>query len=194
MLKFAGDSFVVTEYSIYDTLKADQIIQSLWTKACMSYDPCEMITQDYLQQYDIFAPCPSFSINRKGSLTFEIASTRKDGLADDLAGEAFLIPWSQKGGPPKFVKLPKERVKFRLDVRKPRQTITFDPPDQSLALGADPKSFALVVFSNGLLDTGKSNTLKKSYTPMFDGWQFSLFEQKSIVITDWDATYGDGGE
>ncbi|HOU08979.1 MAG TPA: hypothetical protein PK835_08135, partial [Caldisericia bacterium] len=150
-----------------------------------------------------FEPCPSFSIKRikpksevdQESVTFEFAMTRTDGLADVWKGEACLVAWGDDGKAPVLAKLDSSKQKIGPLLPGMKQTLTFKFPDKDSSIQSMPqtkdssslKYFALVVESNGLLDTKNSilSDFDKDPRPLFDGTPVALDWQKAIAVTVW---------
>ncbi len=155
-----------------------------------------------------FDPCPTFSINQiknkeENKVSFETQSTRNDGLTNIFEGTAYLVAWGENdaGNPlaPIFVNLNEERIRIKPMLHGMKQTITFDLPSLNSVIqnpemehsdgASDLKYFALVIESNGLLDTEKSklSEIDKTERPLFDGTPTSLKYQQSIVLTVWEV-------
>jgi len=150
------------------------------------------------------SPCPSFSVKRikpesgvnQESVTFEFTMTRTDGLADVWKGEACLVAWGDDGKAPVLAKLDSSKQRIGPLLSGMKQTVTFKLPDKDSSIqnitqakeSSNLKYFALVVESNGLLNT-KNSTLSdfdKDPRPLFDGTPVALDHQKAIVVTVWE--------
>ncbi len=160
-------------------------------------DPYSLVTKNngLLMQ---LSPCPSFSIKQtkpesganKESVTFEFAMTRTDGLADVWKGEACLVAWGDDGKAPVFAKLNEPRHKLGPLLPGMSQEISFKIPEPPLLENnqkGEGRYFALVVESNGLLDTKSSilSDFDKDPRPLFDGTPVALDQQKAIAVTVW---------
>ncbi len=125
--------------------------------------------------------------------------TRDDGLADVLRGEAYIAAWGDDGKAPIFTKLNGERVRIGPLLPGMKQTITLKLPEGSgtgnvggSVLNGDGsksegKYFALIIESNGLLDTDKSELLEfdREGRPLYDGTPLSLDKQHAMVVSVW---------
>ena len=143
------------------------------------------------------SPCPSFSVKRNGKTTsgdnevsFEFKNTREDGRDLVLKGEVYLVSWGDDGKAPVFAKLNEPRHKLGPLLPGMSQEITFKVPEPPLLENnqkGEGKYFALVVESNGLLDTKNSvlSDFDKDPRPLFDGTPVALDQQKAIVVTVW---------
>ncbi|NLI39601.1 MAG: hypothetical protein GX421_00215, partial [Caldisericales bacterium] len=126
------------------------------------------------------SPCPSFSVKRNGKTTsgdnevsFEFKNTREDGRDLVLKGEVYLVSWGDDGKAPVFAKLNEPRHKLGPLLPGMSQEITFKVPEPPLLENnqkGEGKYFALVVESNGLLDTKNSilSDFDKDPRPLFD--------------------------
>ncbi len=150
------------------------------------------------------SPCPSFSVKRTGKgvgdgkdgadgideVIFEFRNTREDGRDLVLKGEVYLVSWGDDGKAPVFAKLNEPRHKLGPLLPGMSQEITFKVPEPPLMehnQKGEGKYFALVVESNGLLDTKNSilSDFDKDPKPLFDGTPVALDHQKAIVVTVW---------
>ncbi|NTU61768.1 MAG: hypothetical protein HGA95_05560 [Caldiserica bacterium] len=116
--------------------------------------------------------------------------TRKDGLSPNLFGETYAICWGDDGGKPLFVDLSNVK-KQQIDGLKPgdSKVLNFKIEDIANTFGNSFKYIAVIVESNGLLDTQNSelSDFDKDDKPLFDGIPISYDQQKSVVITVWDS-------
>jgi len=146
------------------------------------------------------SPCPSFSVKRTGEdgdgkdgageVSFEFKNTREDGRDLVLKGEVHLVSWGDDGKAPVFAKLNEPRHKLGPLLPGMLQEITFKLPEPPLLENnqkGEGKYFALVVESNGLLDTKNSilSDFDKDPRPLFDGTPVALDQQKAIAVTVW---------
>ena len=156
------------------------------------------------------SPCPSFSVKRTGKggvrdrgndrimgdkdgageVSFEFKNTREDRRDLVLKGEVYLVSWGDDGKAPVFAKLNEPRHKLGPLLPGMSQEITFKVPEPPLLENnqkGEGKYFALVVESNGLLDTKNSilSDFDKDPRPLFDGTPVALDQQKTIAVTVW---------
>ena len=127
--------------------------------------------------------------------SFEFKNTREDGRDLVLKGEVYLVSWGDDGKAPVFAKLNEPRHKLGPLLPGMSQEITFKFPDKDSSIQNIPqvkdsstlKYFALVVESNGLLDTKNSilSDFNKDPRPLFDGTPVALDRQKAIAVTVW---------
>ncbi len=119
-----------------------------------------------------------------------------------LRGEAYIAAWGDDGKAPIFTKLNGERVKIGPLLPGMKQIITLKLPEGggtgnvggdvgSVFNGDGSKSegkyFALIIESNGLLDTDKSELLEfdREGRPLYDGTPLSLDRQHAMVVSVW---------
>ena len=141
-----------------------------------------------------FESASTFSVKmfeaKEDQVTFSFTNTRQDDLDLVLKGEAYLASWGDDGKPPIFTKLDEPHHKLGPLVPGVSQEITFDLP-KPLELDekkSEGKYFALIVESNGLMDTKNSelSDFDKEGRPLFDGTPLSLDKQHAIVLTVWE--------
>ncbi len=142
-------------------------------------------------------PCQTFSIKQleksePDKVGFEVESTRDDGYFDVLRGRAYLIPWDSVDSlptAPKYAKL-QNPIEFTL-LPGTKTVLSFDAPDKSSMISDDASKeleyMALIVESNGLLDTRNSELMEfdAKERPLFDGTPISLDEQRAVSLTTW---------
>jgi len=138
-------------------------------------------------------PCPTVSVKhlaiKNNEITFSFTNTRQDDLDLVLKSEVYLASWGDDGKPPIFTKLDEPHHKLGPLLPGMSQEITFDLPKPQEIDGkkSEGKYFALIVESNGLLDTKNSelSDFDKEGRPLFDGIPLSLDKQHAIVLTVW---------
>lgn len=121
-------------------------------------------------------PAPSYSIKKLDDETFEILNTRTDGKTGNLIGKAVSISWSDDGKFPVVTDIPSWSV---FNPIEPGGKATF-----KLKTAMHGK-FAIVVESNGFLDTRK-NGGDKTHLPQFDGFR-SVDPEKILSVSVWDG-------
>ena len=165
-----------------------------YSKVFQKDSDVEYITQDgRFSTSLLFSPCPTFSISRidnsNNKVTFSFTNTRQDDLDLVLKGEAYLASWGDDGKPPIFTKLDEPHHKLGPLLPGMSQEITFDLPKPQEIDGkkSEGKYFALIIESNGLLDTKNSelSDFDREGRPLFDGTPLSLDKQHALVLTVW---------
>ncbi|HOO97371.1 MAG TPA: hypothetical protein PKV16_06405 [Caldisericia bacterium] len=150
----------------------------------------------------------------KDHLAFEFVVTTNPVKTKPWSGTIHLIPWGEckgqidKGDPSKgyeFVPCPPIIGRSATPPVKvgpllpgtsqvveietpPFDSAIFHPSDNTDTNTQGSKYFALMIESNGLLDTNKSvlSDIDTTERPQFDGIPISLDEQKAVVITIWE--------
>lgn len=125
--------------------------------------------------------CPAFSIKRSSNNEFVITNTSPN-CQKPLNASVYLIPWSDEGCPAYWQA---RNVVGKVKDLKLNETSMIKISDLELL---QSKKFALVIKSNGLLDTRNSelSDFDKTERPLFDGNAISYDEQKSVVVTVWE--------
>lgn len=134
-----------------------------------------------IYKYD---PCLTFSIKKIGSddekIYFEIKQTRKDLHSKDkkLMGKIYLSQWENSLKAPIFSSLETAFTEFEINTKQ----FVFSIEKTKIT-----DCFALIIESNGLLDTKNSelSDFDKEGRPLFDGVPTSLEKQQAIVVTVW---------
>ena len=101
-----------------------------------------------------------------------------------------MVAWGDDGKAPVFAKLNEPRHKLGPLLPGMSQEISFKIPEPPLLENnqkGEGRYFALVVESNGLLDTKSSilSDFDKDPRPLFDGTPVALDQQKAIAVTVW---------
>lgn len=127
-------------------------------------------------------PCPAFAIKRISTNEFEITNTSPNCQAS-LDMKIFITSWDEEYS---LDCLAAKKVVCNTTLRHSgeRKTITLDLTKLE---SAKSNRFALVIESNGLLDTQNSelSDFDKEGRPLFDGVPISYDQQKSVVVTIW---------
>ena len=127
-------------------------------------------------------PCPTYSIKRSGELSFDITMTNA-GIDKIIQGNAYLVGCDDTGELPIFTQLNQKYELVLASNGKCSFTISKDYLNSTKS-----KYFALIIETNGLLDTTNSelSDFDKKNKPLFDGTSISYDEQKSVVVTVWE--------
>ncbi len=205
-----GESLKIGNILVSGEFMADidkgEIVQNMLSDLYSSLDEMAIFNNKVVMSenggYLIFSPCPSFSVKRTGKgggngnnkgneVIFEFKNTREDGRDLVLKGEVYLVSWGDDGKAPVFAKLNEPRHKLGPLLPGMSQEISFKVPEPPLLENnqkGEGKYFALVVESNGLLDTKNSilSDFDKDPRPLFDGTPVALDQQKAIVVTVWE--------
>lgn len=171
-----------------------------WNNFVNSKSGCHALFSEFYNQYNsaplirgnniisMLNPCPTFSIKRRSRHQFELVMTRKDGLSPNLSGVAYAVCWGDNGGKPLFVDLAKVSKQQIVDL-KSGETIVLNFKNEDIAntFGNSFKYIAVIIESNGLLDTANSelSDFDKEGRPLFDGIPIGTQTQQSVVITLW---------
>lgn len=124
--------------------------------------------------------CPTFSIKRVAEGEFRIENTSPD-CNTPLNANVYLVPWTKEGNP---VYWKAKNPVANINNLTLEETISIKiEPEKTKNLGR----FALVIESNGLLDTANSelSDFDKEGRPLFDGVPIGTQTQQSVVITLW---------
>ncbi len=115
-----------------------------------------------------YRPCQSFSMTKK--INSKNVTLKAD---DDYFFEAYFAKMDDSG-------IPDWIILEKLDFKKIEDG--YELNTESIT-----GKFFVVVISNGMMDTTKSNNVitDRSKTPAFDGQVYSWLEQKSVVVTVW---------
>lgn len=124
--------------------------------------------------------CPTFSIKRSSNDEFQITNTSPN-CDRPLNANIYLIRWSDQGCPAYWQA---RNVVGKINSLKLDETTAIKLSDLP---SLQSKRFALVIESNGLLDTRNSelSDFDKTGRPLFDGNSISYEKQQSVVVTVW---------
>lgn len=125
--------------------------------------------------------CPTFSIKRTSNNEFQIKNTSPN-CDTPLNANVYLVTWSDDWCPAYWQA---RNVVGKVENQKLDEQSIIKIPDIDLIRSG---RFALVIESNGLLDTSNSelSDFDKGGRPLFDGIPISCSLQKSVVVTVWD--------
>jgi hypothetical protein len=139
--------------------------------------PSQNISGDFIQ----LKTCPAYAIKRISDQEFVITNTSPD-CTTPLNAKVYLIAWPNDWCPAFWQarNIAGQRKDLKLG-----DSFTFKVPEIELL---QSKRFALIIQSNGLLDTQNSelSDFDKEGRPLFDGIPISYDEQKSVVVTVWE--------
>lgn len=135
-----------------------------------------------------YRPCPTYSLRRTDNFSFELDVTSSGQDIPLLEGKARLVVMGDNANTPKVFLDPGSDLKIKKSGSGDEVTLEFKPTEKFLdALKNGSNRYGLIIESNGLLDTSKSElsdgvTEKRT---LYDGIPVISDTPKSMVLTIW---------
>lgn len=133
-----------------------------------------------------YKPCPTYSVRRTGDYSFEITVTSSSNL-DPFEGKAYLVPFGDEKRKPDILLDSSSEIKIEKLTAGKKTVLLFKPSEKMVEDLRATEKFGLVIESNGLLDTRKSELSEndKENRARYDGIPMGTAKPASLSVTVW---------